>query len=218
MFSKKIFISQPMRGKTKEEIVKERDAVIEYLKKKYPDCSIIDSVLDLSENRSPVYYLSKSIELLSTADLAVFMPGYNEARGCRLEYLIATAYGIPVEMYTGDEKGELILPNWEDGWVDENYTNCDMTNVSIVKNLFHYYGTDLLALTKEELMAGYSLFLCVRYAETTARKLLEEAEDQDKALEVLNGVGTDEVKEIEERLARMPTPEIVLTGQDKDEK
>ena len=33
MFNKKIFISQPMRGKTKEEIVKERDAVIEYLKK-----------------------------------------------------------------------------------------------------------------------------------------------------------------------------------------
>ena len=225
MFSKKIFISQPMRGKTKEEIVKERDVVIEYLKKKYPDCSIIDSVLDLGENRSPVYYLSKSIELLSTADLAVFMPGYSKARGCRLEYLIATAYGIPVEVYVGDEKGEFTLPNWEADWVEQKYPNCNMITVNQVKELFYNADKDgyLMSLTKEELMAGYSLFLCVKCAEKVASKILDEAEDRDKALEVLNGIWTDEVKEIEEGLARTSIPKItitrkLLTGQDKDEK
>lgn len=198
MFSKKIFISQPMRGKTKEEIVKERDAVVEYLKKKYPDCSIIDSVLDLGENRSPVYYLSKSIELLSTADLAVFMPGYSKARGCRLEYLIATAYGIPVEIYTDDEKGEFTLPDWEADWVEEKYPNCNMYKVNQVKDLFHNASEDieLTSLTKEELMAGYSLFLCIKCAEAVVPVLLEE---------------------LEKMTARTPITKMVFTGQDKDE-
>ena len=161
--------------------------------------------------------------MLSTADLAVFMSGYNEARGCRLEYLIATAYGIPVEIYTGDEKDTYTLSNWEAGWVDENYPNCNLIKVNQVKDLFYNASEDkeLLSLTKEELMAGYSLFLCIKCAEAVVPVLLEkleENEDPDKALEVLNGIGTDEMKQIEERAARTPITKMVFTGQDKDEK
>ena len=39
----KVFISQPFKGRTDKEISDERDAVIEYLKQKYDDISIIDS-------------------------------------------------------------------------------------------------------------------------------------------------------------------------------
>ena len=212
MFSKKIFISQPMRGKTKEEIVKERDAVIEYLKNKYPDCSIIDSVLDLGENRSPVYYLSKSIELLSTADLAVFMPGCNEARGCKLEYLIATAYDIPVEIYTGEENVERTLPNWEDHFIEEQYPNCNVIKVKQVKDLFYNANDpELLSLTRDELLAGYGIFLGVKCAEEVTSKFLKENRDPDnKILDALNGIVADQIKVIDDPLARAPVTKIML--------
>ena len=103
-----------------------------------------------------------------------------------------------------------------------------MIKVNQVKDLFYNASVDtgLLSLTKKELMAGYSLFLCIRCAEAAAHVLLEKLEkneDPDKALEVLNGIGTDEMKEIEERAARTPIPKIsitrkLLTGQDKDKK
>lgn len=42
----------------------------------------------------PLWYLGKSLELLSTADIAYFAPGWNEARGCRIENQCAKEYGI----------------------------------------------------------------------------------------------------------------------------
>ena len=70
----KVFISQPMKGRTDKEILDERDAVIEYLKQKYSDISIIDSFLDIEPpevKTISVFYLGKSIQLLSDADLCV---------------------------------------------------------------------------------------------------------------------------------------------------
>lgn len=43
---------------------------------------------------TPLWYLGKSIELLSTADVAYFLKGWNTARGCRIEYMCANDYGI----------------------------------------------------------------------------------------------------------------------------
>ena len=43
----KVFISQPMRDKTKYEILKERETAIEMIKKKYgKDAEIIESYFD----------------------------------------------------------------------------------------------------------------------------------------------------------------------------
>ena len=52
------------------------------------------NVLDISENKSPIYYLAKSIELLDKADAVVFMPGWQQYRGCRIEFQVAKDYGI----------------------------------------------------------------------------------------------------------------------------
>ena len=87
----KIMISQPMRGKTNEQIREERKALVEKLESQGHE--VIDTVLDISENKSPIYYLSKSIELLDKADGVVFMKGWQEARGCRIEHIIAYEYG-----------------------------------------------------------------------------------------------------------------------------
>ena len=87
----KIMISQPMRGKTNEQIRKEREGLVRILQEEGHE--VIDTVLDISENKSPIYYLSKSIELLDRADGVVFMKSWQEARGCRIEHTIAVEYG-----------------------------------------------------------------------------------------------------------------------------
>ena len=87
----KIMISQPMAGKTNEQILDERKELVRELQNE--GHIIIDTVLDISENKSPIYYLAKSIELLDQADAVIFMKGWQEARGCRVEHFIALEYG-----------------------------------------------------------------------------------------------------------------------------
>lgn len=87
----KIMISQPMRGKTEEQIRSEREELVRQLEKQGHE--VIDTVLDLSEGKTPVHYLAKSIELLAEADAVVFMKGWENARGCRIEYSVASEYG-----------------------------------------------------------------------------------------------------------------------------
>ena len=87
----KIMISQPMAGKTNEQILDERKELVRELQNE--GHIIIDTVLDISENKSPIYYLAKSIELLDQADAVVFMKGWQEARGCKVEHFIALEYG-----------------------------------------------------------------------------------------------------------------------------
>lgn len=87
----KIMISQPMRGKTEEQIRNEREELVRQLEKQGHE--VIDTVLDLSEGKTPVHYLAKSIELLAEVDAVVFMKGWENARGCRIEYSVASEYG-----------------------------------------------------------------------------------------------------------------------------
>ena len=43
----------------------------------------------------PLWFLGKSLELLATADVAYFAPGWEDARGCRVEHTCAVEYGVP---------------------------------------------------------------------------------------------------------------------------
>lgn len=90
----KIMISQPMRGKTNEEIRQERAELVEKLK--WQGHEIIDTIFKEEmpiECDMGIYLLAKSIEAMSKADAVVFMKGWQEARGCRIEYQIAKDYG-----------------------------------------------------------------------------------------------------------------------------
>lgn len=89
----KIFISQPMKGLSEEEIRRNREKAIKKIKSLYgDDAEIIDS--HIKGEGTPLWYLGKSIELLSTADVAYFAFGWNKARGCRIEYMCASDYEI----------------------------------------------------------------------------------------------------------------------------
>lgn len=100
---KKLFISQPMRGKTDAEILAEREkAVISAEIQLGEKVEVIDSFFqDAPAEAKPLWFLGKSLELLSTADVAYFAKGWEEARGCRIENTCAIEYGIMViEDYT----------------------------------------------------------------------------------------------------------------------
>ena len=95
---KKLFISQPMRDKTNEEIIAERERAIESAKKHLgDDVEVIDSFFkDAPHDAKPLWYLAKSLELLSTADIAYFCKDWDKYRGCKIENTCAIEYGIDV--------------------------------------------------------------------------------------------------------------------------
>lgn len=91
-----VFISQPMNGKETEEIEWERDELVKELKKYLgEDIKILDTIFHFAEDVPSLVYLGRSIEVLTQADLAVFMDGWGNARGCRIEHQAAKNYGIP---------------------------------------------------------------------------------------------------------------------------
>lgn len=93
---KKLFISQPMKGKTDEEILKERENAIRSAEKQVNEpVEVIDSFFQAAPaDTKPLWFLGKSLELLASADVAYFAKGWNEARGCKIEHTCAVEYGI----------------------------------------------------------------------------------------------------------------------------
>lgn len=105
----KLFISQPMKGKSDAEILAVRQQAIQSARRNLGvEVEIIDSFFqNAPADAKPLWYLSKSLELLSTADVAYFAPGWETARGCKIENECAIAYGITViEDYTQGRKSE----------------------------------------------------------------------------------------------------------------
>ena len=93
---KKLFISQPMRGKSDEEILVVREQAIKAAQELVGEpVEVIDSFFqNAPADARPLWFLGKSLELLSTADVAYFAEGWQEARGCRIEHECAVEYGI----------------------------------------------------------------------------------------------------------------------------
>lgn len=93
---KKLFISQPMNGKSDDEILEERKRAIEAAEKEVGEpVELIDSFFQgAPADAKPLWFLGKSLELLSTADIAYFASGWKDARGCKIEHKCAVMYGI----------------------------------------------------------------------------------------------------------------------------
>ena len=95
----KVFISQPMTGRLNEEILNERNEVIEILKNKYNDVEVLDSYFedyDPQNGSIPLKYLAKSIEVLADADVLLCVGNWKNSRGCKVEHECAKQYGIKI--------------------------------------------------------------------------------------------------------------------------
>lgn len=96
---KRLFISQPMRGLSDEEILKARKEIAKRAEDAIGEpVEVVESFFaDFKpEENIPLAYLGKSIGLLSTADVAYFGGDWKSARGCKIEHLCALEYGIAV--------------------------------------------------------------------------------------------------------------------------
>lgn len=94
----KVFISQPMKDKTNEQIEAERNRAIEEVKRLYPneDIEVLDSFFKNAPHEAkPLWFLGKSFEVLSNADLAYFIGAWKAYRGCKMEYEACKGYDIP---------------------------------------------------------------------------------------------------------------------------
>ena len=82
----KVFISQPMKDKTNEQIEAERNRAIQVIKEKYhDDVEIIDSFFKgAPHDAKPLWFLGKSLQMLADADIAYFVEGWNRYRGCKI--------------------------------------------------------------------------------------------------------------------------------------
>lgn len=93
---KKLFISQPMKGKSDQDILEERKKAIREAEKLLGEpVEVIDSFFQAAPaDAKPLWFLGKSLELLAGADVAYFASGWQDARGCKIEHTCAVEYGI----------------------------------------------------------------------------------------------------------------------------
>jgi hypothetical protein len=98
-------LSQPMAGKTDEEIVNTREKAIEYLRDR--GYEVVNTLFtdewyskDKMEEREvvqiPLCFLAKSLENMSLCHTVYFCKGWENARGCRIEHDAAVAYGLDI--------------------------------------------------------------------------------------------------------------------------
>ena len=101
----KAMLSQPMAGKTDEEIKEARERAIQVLEKK--GYEVVNTLFtdewyskEAMEQRGvvqiPLCFLAKSLENMSKCHDAYFCKGWRQARGCRIEHEAALAYGLEV--------------------------------------------------------------------------------------------------------------------------
>ena len=93
---KKLFISQPMRDKSDEDIRVERAQAKEAVEARLKErVEVIDSFFEgCPHEATPLWYLGKSLEMLSQADVAYFVHDWQKYRGCKIEHDACVAYGI----------------------------------------------------------------------------------------------------------------------------
>lgn len=101
----KAMISQPMNGKSDEEILKIRDKAASVLKGKGysvlntffdDDFEKKDDIEKLGVVQIPVRFLARSIDAMSFCHAVYFCNGWEQARGCKIEHEVAKAYGLEI--------------------------------------------------------------------------------------------------------------------------
>lgn len=98
---KKAMLSQPMAGKTPDEIVEVRDKAVKHLEGL--GYEVLDTYFPNDFNGLPMDILNKPLSFLGQSlmymfycDAVYFCKGWDKARGCRIEHDAAVAYGLEV--------------------------------------------------------------------------------------------------------------------------
>ena len=102
---KKAMLSQPMAGKTNEEIIATREKAIKALEEKgYRIINTLftdewyskEAMAERGVIQIPLCFLAKALENMSHCHAVYFCKGWEDARGCRIEHEAAVAYGLEI--------------------------------------------------------------------------------------------------------------------------
>ena len=108
---KNIFISQPMTGKSEEEILATRQKEIDKIHQLFDadgvEINIIASYIDDATRKHfkehvsddinwDIFWLSQSLERLAMADMIWLCDGWEYSNGCNIELECATRHGVGV--------------------------------------------------------------------------------------------------------------------------
>ena len=93
----KLYISQPMRGREYDDIIRERKQLI-------ADAAVALQTDDIrpletlhrNGKTKPLAMLGRNIEQMAEADAVIFAAGWKDARGCRCKRIIAAEYGLRI--------------------------------------------------------------------------------------------------------------------------
>lgn len=113
---KNIFISQPMTGKSEEEILATRQEAIDKIHQIFDadgvEINIIASYIDDATRKHfkervsddinwDIFWLSQSLERLAMADMIWLCDGWEYSKGCNVELECAIQYGL-----------DIVYPEW----------------------------------------------------------------------------------------------------------
>ena len=97
----KVMISQPMAGKSNEQIRKEREEIVQKFKSLHID--ILNTLIEESaepksynEYHPALFYMGESIKYMGQVDAIYFMKGWEQSRGCRIERAVAQEYNVKI--------------------------------------------------------------------------------------------------------------------------
>ena len=97
----RIFVSLPMYGRSEEEIREHQQKIFDAhvsspLRSKDTKFELIDTVFSHPDHddEDRLWYLGRSIQKLSQADLVIFADGWTESYGCQIEHYVCVLYGI----------------------------------------------------------------------------------------------------------------------------
>ena len=101
----KAMVSQPMAGKTEEEIIAAREAAKEFLETlgyEFVNTKFTDEWYSQEKMQErgvvniPLAFMEKGIEHMCMCSAVYFTSGWEQARGCRIEHEVAKAYGVKI--------------------------------------------------------------------------------------------------------------------------
>lgn len=131
-------VSQPMAGKTDEEITQTRERAANVLKERgYKVVNTLftdewyseDSMRQRSVVQIPLNFLANSLDRMSLCHVVYFCKGWENARGCRIEHEAAKAYGLEIiyeeDKAAGDpEEAARVTIEYADGHVEDPQKCC----------------------------------------------------------------------------------------------
>ena len=95
---KKIYVSQPMRGREYDAIMAERKALIAdaAVALRTDELEVLDTYFNGYTGKPPLQLLARALEKMADADAVIFAPGWRDARGCRVEHVVASEYDLKI--------------------------------------------------------------------------------------------------------------------------